>query len=158
MEELEQIKKDYEKALEEGVNSEKEVFNVERLPSQLNSWSPLLFSSHSSASKSGFVPFALLVEYGNGCCVEENKTFLRRRREGQYRTSKEMLVGIGVVPDGQRPHYEVEKGRYGTVTEANFWANRVVRSLRCAFMVVLRKPNRKNLFPQRRRLQSLFRN
>ena len=37
MEELEQIKKDYEKALEEGVNSEKEVFNVERLPSQLNS-------------------------------------------------------------------------------------------------------------------------
>ena len=37
MEELEQIKKDYEKGLEEGVNSEKEVFNVERLPSQLNS-------------------------------------------------------------------------------------------------------------------------
>lgn len=31
-----------------------------------------------------------------------------------------MLVGIEVVPDGQRPHYEVEKGRYGTVTEANF--------------------------------------
>lgn len=31
-----------------------------------------------------------------------------------------MLVGIEVVPDGQRPHYEVEKGRYGAVTEANF--------------------------------------
>ena len=36
MEELEQIKKDYEKALEEGVNNGEGEFHVERLSSRLN--------------------------------------------------------------------------------------------------------------------------
>ena len=65
-----------------------------------------------------------------------------------------MLVRIGVVPDGQRRHYEVEKGCYGTAAEPGSCTDRVVRFPLCEFLVVLRNPNQPILFPPQIRLQS----